>query len=334
MIPENRVISALLAEAGAGAEFTVAPLAGGGNNRVYRVDSGRNAFLLKSYFRHQDDPRDRLGTEFAFLKFAWDSGLRCVPQPFAVNRDASLGLYEFVEGAPIAANSVGSSEISQALEFFLALNDAAKSRPESRSLPNGSEACFSMAQHIECVDRRIARLDQVDRSTASGTAAADMIAHQLIPAWTKIRSRFGNSDGLLLQEDLRLSPSDFGFHNTLNRNGKLVFLDFEYAGWDDPAKTVCDFFCQPAVPVPIRLFAAFARRICQNMSDPKFHLQRMRLLLPLYRIKWCCIMLNEFLPVGGRRRSFAREGEDPAARRNMQLEKVSKSLDLLEATEP
>ena len=25
------------------------------------------------------------------------------------------------------------------------------------------------------------------------------------------------------------------------------FIDFEYAGWDDPSKLICDFFCQPAV---------------------------------------------------------------------------------------
>jgi len=43
-----------------------------------------------------------------------------------------------------------------------------------------------------------------------------------------------------------LSPSDFGFHNALvDPSGALSFLDFEYAGRDDPAKPVSDFFCQP-----------------------------------------------------------------------------------------
>ena len=46
-----------------------------------------------------------------------------------------------------------------------------------------------------------------------------------------------------------LSPSDFGFHNALLRGRPgvpgardWVFLDFEYFGWDDPAKTV-PIFC-------------------------------------------------------------------------------------------
>ena len=33
-------------------------------------------------------------------------------------------------------------------------------------------------------------------------------------------------------------------------NGSFVFIDFEYYGWDDPAKMIADFYLQPAVPVP------------------------------------------------------------------------------------
>ena len=38
---------------------------------------------------------------------------------------------------------------------------------------------------------------------------------------------------------------------------KLRFLDFEYAGWDDPAKLIGDFFCQPAIPAPHSEFERF-----------------------------------------------------------------------------
>ena len=49
-----------------------------------------------------------------------------------------------------------------------------------------------------------------------------------------------------------LSPSDFGFHNTLRRpDGELAFLDFEYFGWDDPAKTITDFLLHPGMQLPL-----------------------------------------------------------------------------------
>ena len=58
-----------------------------------------------------------------------------------------------------------------------------------------------------------------------------------------------------------MSPSDFGFHNALaTPGGRLVFIDFEYAGWDDPAKLANDFFCQPAVPVDARFYDDFVAR--------------------------------------------------------------------------
>ena len=42
-----------------------------------------------------------------------------------------------------------------------------------------------------------------------------------------------------------MSPSDFGFHNVIKKDDFLYFIDFEYAGLDDPVKLICDFYCQP-----------------------------------------------------------------------------------------
>jgi hypothetical protein len=64
-------IRALLTEIGIVEDFAADPLPGGANNRAFRLDAGGQSFLLKAYFRHPDDPRDRLGTEFAFSRFAW-----------------------------------------------------------------------------------------------------------------------------------------------------------------------------------------------------------------------------------------------------------------------
>ena len=116
----------------------------------------------------------------------------------------------------------------------------------------------------------------------------------------------------------------------------MKFIDFEYAGWDDPAKMVCDFFCQPAVPVPrshLERFLAAVTAVTGGAGDT-LH-ARVTLLLPAYEIKWCCIMLNEFLPVGEDRRAFARGYDDTETRRALQLDKVDRSLTrLLDRSRP
>ena len=137
-------------------------------------------------------------------------------------------------------------------------------------------------------------------------------------------------DRPLEREAVIVSPSDFGFHNALADGRNLSFLDFEYAGRDDPAKLVCDFFCQPEVPVPQTYFSCAVERIVAGLGLPDPHRLRCAALLDLYRVKWTCIILNHFLPLGAARRSFADLGAS-AARCAEQLAKAVAMLNAVEA---
>jgi hypothetical protein len=119
--------------------------------------------------------------------------------------------------------------------------------------------------------------------------------------------RFLKPDRALGFAERCISPSDFGFHNALRRaNGTLAFLDFEYAGWADPAKLVCDFLFQVAVPTPPRLHDVFMDQALRPFEDPDAVRERVAVLTPVYRVKWTCILLNEFVRSGRKRREFAR----------------------------
>jgi hypothetical protein len=124
-----------------------------------------------------------------------------------------------------------------------------------------------------------------------------------------------------------LSPSDFGFHNAiLAPDDRLRFLDFEYAGWDDPAKLVCDFFCQPTLAVNRRHWDMFLSSLATwSGADPGLP-GRARLLFPAYQIKWCCIMLNEFVRSEEARRQFAAGAELPIERKASQLANARQAL--------
>jgi len=142
-----------------------------------------------------------------------------------------------------------------------------------------------------------------------------------------------NVDEPLAREHRCISPSDFGFHNALAEpNGNIRFLDFEYAGWDDPAKVAGDFFAQLAVPVPSEFFDRFATEIGHNFSSSEKISDRAALLRPAYQIKWCCIALNVFLPVHLARRRFADPGIDEIALKQNQLAKARQLLNSIDAT--
>jgi len=331
---DRQAVMALADAAGVGPATAVLPLAGGANNRVYRLDTVTGPVLLKSYFRHPADPRDRLGAEWAFLRFAAAADVRWVPQPLAVDPPNGLALYEFVPGEGMHGTTATERDVDAALAFYHALH-AARNRVEAGNLPRASESCFSLDDHFATVARRVERLRSIPVGGVADVAAAAFVDTELAPAWhavhTSARAQAA-ACGLYLDRPLDpadrcVSPSDFGFHNCLREpSGRLRFIDFEYAGWDDPAKLVCDFFCQPAVPAPAAAFDRFAAAVGAGFAEPLAFRARAALLLSVYRVKWVCIMLNEFLPVGGSRRAFAGSAAEHDARKAAQLGKARAAL--------
>jgi hypothetical protein len=303
----------LAGNAGRGGVKAVVRLAGGRNNQVYRVELDNGSpLVLKRYFSDPRDPRDRLGAEWNFLQHAWSRGIRVVPEPLACDASLQAGLYGFVQGRKLTASELGSRHVDAAIDFILAVN----AQPRAALSP-ASEACFSLAEHIATVERRVSRLATLDPDVPHAASAQHLVSTRLLPAWDAVRSRLAaaaKSAGLTLDqtlslEDCCLSPSDFGFHNALVDDlGKVTFLDFEYAGRDDPAKLVSDFFCQPEVPVPAGYHASFLERVADGLGLDDAARARGRILLDAYRIKWTCIILNDFLPLGATRRAFADAG--------------------------
>jgi hypothetical protein len=86
------------------------------------------------------------------------------------------------------------------------------------------------------------------------------------------------------------------------------------------AKTVADLFCQVAGPGPAGDVREVVETLASGRSEPRQFRARVALLLPVYRVKWGCIVLNEFVRVGGSRRRFA--GAELEAKKVMQLQKA------------
>jgi hypothetical protein len=327
----------LTAEAGRSAPRALTRLAGGRNNQVYRLDTDEGPLVLKRYFSDARDSRDRLGAEWSFVSHAWSRGIRVVPEPLACHSSEQAGLYSFVQGRKLAASELTTAHVEAAIDFVLAVNE----RPRPTLAP-GSEACFSLADHIATIERRVTRLAGLDDGVPHVAEARQFVATQLQPAWAGVKAQIATgaaAAGAAMKQALDpdqscLSPSDFGFHNALiDDAGKLTFLDFEYAGRDDPAKLVSDFFCQPEVPVPLSLHGHFIDRMAQGLGLDATGFARCRLLLNAYQIKWACIILNDFLPLGAARRAFADAGVW-AQRCAEQLAKAEAKLVLVRADTP
>lgn len=320
----------LAAMAGLAEPITVGRLSGGKNNQVFRVETADGPLLLKVYFTDAGDSRDRLGAEWSFLSRLWSLGLIGIPHPLAMVRDPHAALYSFVAGRRPAPSDIGGDAVAQAADFIIAANPTPR---DVSGLAPASEACFSLHDHMATVDRRVGRLRELDPLAPLRDDAASLVDKRLKPLWARVRQiaterlGAGGAAGPIAEREIIASPSDFGFHNALmDDGGRLTFIDFEYAGRDDPAKLVCDFFSCPEVPVPSCHFGDFVRALADGLGlGEAFHL-RCRSLLDTYRLKWACIVLNDFLPTDAARRAFSLGGER-RERCSLQLVKATALLD-------
>lgn len=305
-------------------------LPGGRNNRVFRINTRESTFLMKSFYHHPDDRRDRLSAEFGFCRFAWNQNLAWTPRPLAMDVARRTALFEFVNGRRPDPAEVDEAAMDAALKFFLDINRF-RDAEDGAGLGDASEACFSIGDQLTCVEGRVARLKDISADTPLDREAG-RFARTLMEGWENVRrAAVSNADHMKIGlddsldgRDRCLSPSDFGFHNSLRtQEGRYRFLDFEYAGWDDPAKMICDFFSQAVFPISMLFYDKFATHAFSFFPDPEWHMRRARILYPVFQIKWCCIILNEFLPVERDRRVWA-TGNTANERKCLQLEKARK----------
>lgn len=288
-------------------------IGGGRNSKVYRLTCGPSQYAAKVYFRHSLDDRNRLEVEFSSLQFLWKNRVRCVPRPIGADRNRGGAVYEYIEGKKISPQEVTGPDIDYAVQFLTRLKKL-RNRKGSSYLPLASEACFSVQAVVENIELRLNRLSVLRNSGAQYNALREFLTNEFMPSFADVtrwcKSNL-NKAGMsfvseLPYEERTLSPSDFGFHNALRRSDdQIVFLDFEYFGWDDPAKMISDFLLHPAMELREDLRRRFVSSILSCFVDNRYLEKRVEIVYPLFGLKWCLILLNEFVPEGLLRRGFA-----------------------------
>ena len=295
----------------------------GRNSRVFRLKADDSThYACKFYFGI-----DRLRTEFSGLNFLWENGERAVPRPLVADEGVACAIYEHIDGSPVL-RSTEESDIEQAVAFLMRLRSYAD-RDGSDLLPPAAEACFSVEAIMTNIRSRLSRLIEVQDEHQ---LLRSFLQNEFAPTLMEIEDSLGTG-GLALDTELErqertLSPSDFGFHNAIRRpDGEIAFVDFEYFGWDDPAKLISDFLLHPAMQLSDVLKRRYFEGTVAGFQEFGPVVRRLQNVYPLFALKWCMILLNEFLPEQLERREFAIEQlQDRGESQSMQLQKARKML--------
>ena len=289
-----------------------------GISRVEMIDGSINALKIYPVDHHHD----RLFAEYEGLRLLRQRNIKEVPCPIASDRKMHAAMYEWIEGEPV--ENLQKNDLHQALELLANIHSL-REFPEFSTFPGASAAIFSGDQLEKQIYERLWTLrDQSVKSSKLKVFLTDELEPMAgeILKWSRIHwPKPKNYDEVISFKERTLSPSDFGFHNALRVDGsQIIFFDFEYFGWDDPAKLIGDFLLHPGMKLSKDLRALWidgTKDIFGNIV-----IERARVMWPMLGLCWCLILLNEY-----RKDIWARRAEivglDPK-NRNIMLDRQLK----------
>lgn len=271
----------------------ITPLQGGINNQVFRCYANGQALVLKGYVSDRADSYERFIAEVGFLRYANEIATEFVPLLLHSDETTQSVVLEYLEGELFKEGAhLSQEDIDQAVSFMYRLNaDPAAARV--KIVKCASEGFLCLTEHLQNVNERIAEMGSDHLPTCLQGQAKGAI-HALERQYEKLQIKIeqiileGECEDALKLSERCVSPSDFGFHNAIRTRTGVKFFDFDFAGWDDPAKTVADFDLQPRVPVGQRTLELRSGIPLWSVSLEA----RCETLFPILQLKWACIILS------------------------------------------
>ena len=271
------------------------------NSNSYCISEKNNKWLLKFYRNEFLNKNLRLEREYNFLKFLENNYFSNIAKPLLINKKDNWILMSWIEGENVF--NVDKESCLDLIKFILKIQKF-KSDEIALKLNNASEACFSINDHFLCIKKRI---DKINKFISCKQIKSQSNKFKLLNKLQEIelelknidriaKASFSNND-LIKEIDFKnriISPSDIGFHNCIRKNKTLFFFDFEYAGWDDPLKLICDLILQPDHGFPTEYFETILQ-LTKNINLVYEWREKLRLMFEIYKIKWFSIILNPSL---------------------------------------
>lgn len=296
-------------------------LDGGKNNRALLMHTDAGLYFLKLYFSEPHEPASRYQREIRFYQMLGRHAVQAVPNLLEADGDLQVALFNYIDATRLAYPE--HQDLQQAAEFIRDINREEVWR-DAGDIPAAKGSLISGQAFVDDLLQRFAQLSALPVCDDIDAQMHAYLADSVSPALDGVVSRI-----LTAAESHRpfrriLSPSDFGFHNALKAK-RLVFFDFEYAGWDSAEKLVTDFFAQPRYALLSADMPWFIAH-CFPGQDNAQLLAHCQTLMPAAIVKWSLIFLNEFKQSDRMRRQFSAWQQDHAETRLRQLDKSRRKL--------
>lgn len=269
----------------------------GRNNEVYLLKEKKRKFIFKKYKSIYETKYTRFSTEKIFIEFLKKKKIRNIPKIIFSNKKEKIIHFNFIKGSKI--KKAQKKHLNKCLVFLKKINH--KTSYKKFKFQNASDACLSIESHIQTCESRLSKLIVKYRnySSLNDKKIFKFLKNSIIPEFKKVKLRINNLFSKyqivkkLDKEEMILSPSDFGFHNIILTNKELFFIDFEYAGWDDPNKLISDFFLNPDYSISKKNKKYFLSNFDKVFKKTLSNSHKFRLILKIHFLKWVCVIINQ-----------------------------------------
>jgi len=294
-------------------------LAGGTNNRIFRLQTAQGTPLIaKLYHRDQWSRQKR---EFGTLFALRGRGLAGVPAALFHGEGLGYAVYSFAPGTVPRPAQLTPDQMRRLGAFAAALH---RIEPEGEiaALPPAISATFSTGQQMRRIEER---LDAFERVAGVPNAPAT-VRH--LAAELGLRERLGRLvekvtagiDPADRERELpaaarRLSSGDFGAHNLLvDDQGAITVNDWEWSGWDDPAQLAMGFVAHAGSEgLSAEAAAAFLDAYAARADLSAAEMARFERAAALIAIEWAATIAGAVAPEALAARRFAVSGFDEDA---------------------
>lgn len=286
-------------------------LAGGTNNRLYRVETAQGRPLLAK--RYHRDRWNRQEREVRTLTLLCERGIAGVPAALFDSAALGYAVFSFEPGTKPDPAKLAPQQMRNLAAFAVELQRIAPAG-DAASLPAAISATFSIVQHVHRIEERLDAFERAAAGTGAPSAVRELgarlaLRERLAPLIARALAGIAPAE---LEHELplaarRLSSGDFGAHNLLiDTEGAITMLDWEWSGWDDPAQLVMGFIAHAgseglsdeAADAFLGAYAAQARLQVAEIT-------RFERIAALLEIEWAATYAGALAPEALAARRFA-----------------------------
>jgi hypothetical protein len=284
-------ISPLLSCCGLPSDAAWEPVSTGPFNQVFKVHTRDGVYALKWYGQGRG-AAVRFLTEQAWYDLLKPLAQRHMPEAVVWQAARRCVLLKWVEGASLKAEDLTPAALADLLALVSALH---RLRPAAvgRAFPPASGACFSLLDRLDSVGQGAEKTAR----QLTGLRGAKALAGRWEPAWQVVMSavlkraeKAGVDPRMVLPLNQRmLAAPDWGLHQALRTaEGRLVFFDFDGAGWEDPAWWLAGVFTRWEVALPLQHWNSLVPAAVRLLGVDSETVRRAALLLPASRFHQLC----------------------------------------------